>query len=162
MAKTLLLHKNILMTNLELKKELLDKCIEKQLKAINDLQMEIDEAQRMSNEYGQPKDRYDAFKTKLLRQRDMFAQQQAKANIVMNTLQSINAEKELKKVEFGAVAITDKQNLFVSAGLGKIDINGKQYFAISPQVPIFQALADKKPGDGIVFKGNKITLTDVF
>ncbi|NOY51197.1 MAG: hypothetical protein GXO88_11645 [Chlorobi bacterium] len=150
------------MTNLELKKELLDKCIEKQVKAINDLQMEIDEAQRMSNEYGQPKDRYDAFKTKLLRQRDMFAQQQAKANIVMNTLQSISVKKELKKVEFGAVVLTDKQNLFVSAGLGKIDINGKQYFAISPQVPIFQALADKKPGDELVFNGSKIRLTAVF
>jgi transcription elongation GreA/GreB family factor len=150
------------MTNLELKKRILDKCIEKQAKTINDLQKEIDEAQRMSNEYGQPKDRYDAFRTKLLRQRDMFAQQQAKANVVMNTLQSISMKEEFSKVEFGALIITDKQNIFVSAGLGKIEINGRQYFAVSPQVPIFQALADKKAGDEITFNGNKIKIKDIF
>ena len=132
------------------------------MQSIEDLQKEMDEAQRMSNEYGQPKDRYDAFRTKLLRQKDMYAQQQAKAILVLNTLKKIPLKEELNKVEFGAVVITNKQNLFISAGLGKIELKGKIYFAISPQVPIFNALANKTIGEEIVFNSNKFIISDIF
>lgn len=150
------------MNKLEIKEQLIAKCIEQQMQSIDDLQREMDEAQRMSNEYGQPKDRYDAFKTKLLRQKDMFAQQQAKAILVLNTIKRISLKKELNKVEFGAVVVTNKQNLFVAAGLGKIELNGNVYFAISPQVPIFVALAGKKAGDEVVFNSNKFIISDIF
>ncbi len=150
------------MNKLEIKERLISKCIEQQMQSIDDLQKEMDEAQRMSNEYGQPKDRYDAFKTKLLRQKDMFAQQQAKAIIVLNTIKKISLKEELNKVEFGAVVITNKQNIFVSAGLGKIELDGTNYFAISPQVPIFKALANKKIGDEVVFNSNKFVISDIF
>ncbi|PLX03384.1 MAG: hypothetical protein C0595_07335 [Marinilabiliales bacterium] len=150
------------MNKLEIKEQLLAKCVEQQMQSIDDLQKEMDEAQRMSNDYGQPKDRYDAFRTKLLRQKDMYAQQQAKAILVLNTLKKISLKEELKKVEFGAVVIMNKQNLFVAAGLGKIELNGTDYFAISPQVPIFKALAGKKAGDEVVFNANKFIISDIF
>jgi len=150
------------MNKLEIKEQLLAKCVEQQMQSIDDLQKEMDEAQRMSNDYGQPKDRYDAFRTKLLRQKDMYAQQQAKAILVLNTLKKISLKEELKKVEFGAVVIMNKQNLFVSAGLGKIELDGTDYFAISPQVPIFKALANKKTGDEVVFNTNKFVISDIF
>lgn len=150
------------MNKLKIKEQLLAKCVDRQMQSIDELQKEMDEAQRMSNEYGQPKDRYDAFRTKLLRQKDMYAQQQAKAILVLNTLKKISLKEELKKVEFGAVVIMNKQNLFVAAGLGKIELNGTDYFAISPQVPIFKALADKKIGDEVVFNANKFIISDIF
>lgn len=150
------------MNKLEIKEQLLAKCVEQQMQSIDDLQKEMDEAQRMSNDYGQPKDRYDAFRTKLLRQKDMYAQQQAKAILVLNTLKKISLKEELKKVEFGAVVIMNKQNLLVAAGLGKIELNGIDYFAISPQVPIFKVLAGKKIGDEIIFNANKFIISDIF
>ena len=150
------------MNKLEIKEQLLTKCVERQMQSIDDLQKEMDEAQRMSNDYGQPKDRYDAFRTKLLRQKDMYAQQQAKAILVLNTLKKISLKEELKKVEFGAVIIMNKQNLFVAAGIGKIELNGTDYFAISPQVPIFKVLAGKKIGDEVVFNANKFIISDIF
>ncbi len=150
------------MTNQELKSSLLQKCIDQQLQGINDLQLQMDDAQKQSNDYGQPKDRYDAFKTKLLRQKDMFAQQQAKGKIVLSTLNQIPIEKTCKEVEFGAVVITNKQKLFVSAGLGKIETDGQTFFAISPQVPIFNALKGLKENDSTVFNGMKIEVIKVF
>ena len=145
-----------------LKKELLDYCIRNQEEAINRLQKEIDDAQKMANDYGAPKDRYDSFRTKMMRQRDMFAQQQAKANTVLNTLQKIPLDKPFDKVEFGAMVITNKQKLFVSAGIGKISLGGQTFFAISPAVPIYKALEGKKTGDEVVFNGVKITIEDIF
>ena len=52
----------------EIKARLLAKCINQQSEVIRQLQQEIDEAQKQANDYGQPKDRYDAFRTKLMRQ----------------------------------------------------------------------------------------------
>ena len=150
------------MTNQELKASLLQKCINQQLQGINDLQQQMDDAQKQSNDYGQPKDRYDAFKTKLLRQKDMFAQQQAKGYVVLTTLKQIPLEQTYSEVEFGAVVITNKQKLFVAAGMGKIEVDGQTFFAISPQVPIFNAIKGLKQGDSTVFNGMKIEVKEVF
>ena len=145
----------------ELKKKLLDYCIEHEADAISHLQEAIDDAQKQSNEYGTPKDRYDPFRTKMMRQRDMFAQQQAKANIVMNTLLKISLDTVYEKVEFGALVVTNKQNLFISAGIGKIKIEGETYYAISPVVPIYKVLEGKKAGDEVVFNGMKIIIREI-
>jgi len=150
------------MTNKELKEKLLSKCIEQQSEVIRQLDQEINDAQKMANDYGQPKDRYDAFRTKLMRQIQMYAQQMDKANIVLNTLQKIPLKKELEEVEFGAVVITNKQSIFVAAGMGKIELDGKTFYAVSPQVPIFNALKGKRKGEETVFNGIQLIIKDVF
>jgi len=144
-----------------LKEELLKYCIHNQEEAIERLQKEIDDAQKMANEYGAPKDRYDSFRTKMMRQRDMFAQQQAKANTVLNTLQQIPLDRKFDKVEFGALVITNKQKLFISAGIGKIELSGQLFFAISPVVPIYKALEGKRKGDEVFFNGMKIVIEEI-
>lgn len=145
----------------DIKSGLLQECIDQQLLVVNQLQNEIEEAQKQANDYGQPKDRYDAFRTKLMRQIELFAKQLDKANIVINTLRKIDPEKNLSKVEFGAFVITNKQKIFVSAGLGKIEYEGISYFAISPNVPIYNALKGKQVGDEIDFNGMKILVEEI-
>lgn len=146
----------------DFKKKLLNVCIEQQQEVIRQLEQEINEAQRNANDYGQPKDRYDAFRTKLMRQIELYAKQLDKAKIVLNTLHKIPIDKKFTSVEFGAIVITNKQRLFVSAGLGKIKIEGKAFYAISAQVPIFQALRGKQKGEEVGFNGNKLIIKDVF
>jgi hypothetical protein len=150
------------MDRMMLKEKLLTYCVEHQEAAIKQLQEAIDDAQKQANDYGAPKDRYDSFRTKMMRQRDMFAQQQAKANTVLNTLLKIPLDRRFDKVEFGAVVITNKQKLFVSAGIGKIEIEGDLFYAVSPVVPIYKALEGKVVGDEVVFNGMKITLKEIF
>jgi len=145
----------------KVKEKLLIKCIEQQSEVIKQLQQEISDAQKQANDYGQPKDRYDAFRTKLMRQIELYAIQLDKANVVINTLQKIDIDKKLTEVEFGALVITDKQKLFVSAGLGKVEIDGDKYYAISPHVPIFNALKGKKKGDEVVFNGITFLIEEV-
>lgn len=147
---------------IDLKEKLLKKCIEQQQKVIRQLEQEINEAQKQANDYGQPKDRYDAFRTKLMRQIELFAKQLDKAKIVFNTLHKIPLEKEINTVEFGAIVITNNQNLFISAGLGKIEIDGKEFYAVSAQVPIFEALRGKQKGEEVVFNGTSLLIKEVF
>lgn len=144
-----------------LKEKLVEKCITQQTNVVEKLREEINEAQRQSNEYGQPKDRYDAYKTKLMRQIELFSGQLEKASTVLNTLNKIPLDHEIDKVEFGALIVTSKQKIFVSAGLGKIEHDGETWFAISPNVPIYKALHGKKVGDTVSFNGMEITIKSI-
>lgn len=150
------------MNKMDLKKRLLKVCTARQQKTAAELQHEVDETLRLSNEYGAPKDRYDPYRTKLMNQHNLFAQQLSQANTLLITLQKITLDKEITTVEFGAVVITNKQRIFVSAGLGKIEFDGDFYYAVSPQVPIFQAMRGKKAGDTFTFNGQVFAIKDVF
>ena len=144
-----------------LKQRLLEKCIAEQSKVVEYLKKEIDDAQQQSNDYGQPRDRYDAYKTKLMRQIELFSKQLMKANIVLNTLHQIPKGKKNNKVEFGALVSTNRQKIFVSAGLGKIELDGVEYFAISPNVPIYFALEGKSAGDSVLFNNLDFTILSI-
>lgn len=150
------------MSKIELKKRLLEVCINRQQETAAELQHEVDETLRLSNEYGAPKDRYDPFRTKLMNQNNLFAQQLKQVNTLLITLQKIPVDKEIKTVEFGAVIITDKQKIFVSVGMGKVELDGETYYAVSPHVPIFEAMRGKKTGDTFTFNGQTFEIKDVF
>ncbi|GMT44234.1 MAG: hypothetical protein IEMM0006_0066 [bacterium] len=150
------------MSKMELKKRLLEVCITRQQETAAELQHEVDETLRLSNEYGAPKDRYDPYRTKLMNQNNLFAQQLSQANTLLVTLQKIPLDKEITTVEFGAIVITNKQKIFVSVGLGKIMLDGEAYYAISPKVPFFQAMRGKKAGDTFTFNSQVFEIKDVF
>lgn len=146
---------------MEVKRELLGKCMEQLEGMVRDFRQEIDESQQAANEYGAPKDRYDAYRTQLLRKRDMFARQLTKVTMQVDVLKQINVEKVCEVVEFGALVITSDQKLFVAAGLGKMEVEGVVYYAISPGVPICKAMNGKRAGEEFVFNGRKIKIIEV-
>ncbi len=145
----------------DIKVKLLNKCIDRQEEVISQLHQEINDAQKMANDYGQPKDRYDAFRTKLMRQIELYAKQMDQAKMVLNTLHKIPMEKPISVVEFGALVHTNKQKIFISAGLGKMEVDGQLYYAISTQVPIFNALKGKKVGESAVFNNISMTIEEI-
>lgn len=147
---------------LNLKKELVKKCISIQKERIELERKAMEETQSDANEYGNPEDRYDPFKEQMMKKKGMFAKQLQKAIEELETIEKIDLSKCNEKVIFGSVVITDKQNMIIAVGLGKIEHNGKQYFAISPHVPIYKAIKDLKPGDTYTFNNTKGKIIDVF
>ena len=137
------------------KKKLISECITRMEKVAQDSQNLMNEAQQMANEYGPPKDRYDAFRTKQMRLADIYSKQFDIAQSNIRTLNMINPDKISECVEFGTIVCTDKQKVFVSISLGKIDFENDIYYAISVQVPIFKAMEGKKEGDEFSFNGIK-------
>lgn len=145
-----------------LKEFLIEKCKSIQLENINNLKMVIEDAQKSANEYGMPKDRYDSFRAQQMRKRDMFAQQLLKASEQLDTLNIIDTEIEMNSVGFGALVITDKQKLLVSISLGKIEFEGEDYYAISPLVPFYEAMENKKQGESFSFRGNESIIKEIY
>jgi len=149
------------MNCLGLKTRLLE-VLRKQLEeTVENFKAVIEDAQKSANEYGAPKDRYDSFRMQLLRKKDMIAQQLAKVNEQADVLERISIDQELKKVEFGALIFTKKQKIFVSIGLGRIEMDNEVYFAISPNVPIYKVMEGLKVGDDFKFRDEVIRIISI-
>jgi len=122
----------------------------------------MSEAQKSANEYGQPKDRYDSYRTQLLRKRDLFSKQLREAIKQMDIIRKVDPAITADRASFGAIVKTNAQIVFIAVGLGKIHHAGTDYFVISPQVPIFEAMRDKQKGEEFSFRGNTQTIMDIF
>jgi hypothetical protein len=146
---------------LDIKIKLYQKCIEKQEEILESSRSAMDEAQKAANEYGPPKDRYDSFRTQLLRKRDLYAEQFEKALKEMGYLLKIKPDIKQNQVEVNSLIITNKQKLYITIGLGKVEIPEGEFFVISPLAPIFQSLIGLKVGDTIVFNGQQIVVKDI-
>lgn len=146
---------------MELKRMLLEKCRLQLQEMVNDCRSEVAEAQESANEYGAPKDRYDAYRTQMLRKRDMFAQQLAKLMVQVDVLEKIDPDRVCTKVEFGALVITSAQKIFISTGLGKVELKGEAYYAISAAVPIYKALEGKGAGEEFSFNGKTFRILEI-
>ena len=146
----------------ELKALIFSKCYENQQKIADNANIAMKEAQESANDYGQPRDRYDSFRAQILRKRDLYAEQYERALENLKLLDKIDPQISNENVSFGACIVTNAQKMFVSIGMGKLDINGDTWYAISPAVPIFKALDGKKEGDEFTFNGRKFKIKELF
>lgn len=145
----------------EVKKRLLEACFNEIEDRAVSLRKVMDDAQQSANDYGQPKDRYDSYRTQLLRKRDLFGQQLGKIFEQRTILEKIDPDRPNKIVEFGALVVTDKQKIFVSVGLGKFIFEDQDYFVVSPGVPFYKAMEGLKAGDTFEFRNQKFSIKEI-
>ncbi len=58
--------------------------------------------------------------------------------------------------------VTDKGSYFVAIGIGKVTLEGKRYFCVSPDSPIGRLLIGKRGGDEVVFNGNQFIIKEIY
>lgn len=146
----------------ELKQTLYKKVQDAQREIINTAGKALENIDQSASEYDQEDDIYDPTKSEMRKQKELLADQYQMAVKEDQVLQRMNPERTSETVEFGAVVVTDKYNMFISIGIGKIQLDGSKYFAISTSVPIFQAMKGLKKGDTFSFNGQEFTIKDVF
>jgi hypothetical protein len=150
------------MTREEKRNKVICSCIEQQEHIATIAKQEMDSAQQQSNDYGANVDRYDSYRTKMMRSRDMYAKQLSNALAGIRYLQDLLKEPPHDVVEHGAVVVTDRQNFLLSIGAGKFMVGNQVFFAISAQTPIYVALKGKRVGDSIVFNGQSQIIKEIF
>lgn len=156
------------MTREEKRVKVINACIAHQQHIAGVAKQEMDSAQQQSNDYGANVDRYDSYRTKMMRARDMYAKQLSNANASLRYLQEALRIPPFDKAEHGAIVITDKQRFFLSVGAGKFIVRDSEsptgmqyYFAISAQTPIYTALKGKSVGDSFIVNGIQQTITEI-
>ena len=154
------------MTRSERREHVICSCIKHQEQIAFVAKQEMDSAQQQSNDYGANVDRYDSYRTKMMRSRDMYAKQLSNANAGLRVLGELQKMPPLDTADHGAIVITDRQRFFMSMGLGKFQVesDGKKedFYAISAQTPVYMALKGKKSGDSITINGLTHTIKEIF
>ena len=151
-----------MMTREEHRNRVICSCIEQQEHIASVAKQEMDSAQQQSNEYGANVDRYDSYRTKMLRSRDMYAKQYSNALAGIRCLQDLQKLPPFDTVEHGACVVTDRQQFFLSIGAGKFMVGKEVWFAISAQTPIYLAVKGHKVGDTFVINGQLQTIKEIF
>ncbi|GAB6278959.1 MAG TPA: hypothetical protein PKU86_04915 [Bacteroidales bacterium] len=144
-----------------LKKKVYEEALKTLESAAERTRLAIEEAEQAAQEEVNTLDIYESYRSQYLQKSEMFAIQYNKILEQLDVLRKINPEDEFKNVEFGSIVMTDRQNMFVAVGLGKIKVDGDTWFVISPQVPIFEAMKGKKAGDEFIFNNIKHKILQV-
>ena len=150
------------MTREEQRQQVINACIAQQQHIADIAKQEMDSAQQQSNDYGANVDRYDSFRTKMMRSRDMYAKQLSNALAGIRYLQEIQRMPPFDVAEHGACVVTNRQNFLLSIGAGKFMVGHAVWFAISAQTPIYAAIKGKHVGDEIVFNGLTQTIKEIY
>ena len=83
------------------------------------------------------------------------------ALLLKTDLLQINIQREHQKVGLGSLVETDQASYFISVGLGKVEVDGQPYYAISSASPIGQLLYEKTSGDRIYFQDKETIITNI-
>ena len=152
------------MTREEYRQKVICSCIQQQEHIANIAKQEMDSAQQQSNDYGANVDRYDSYRTKMLRSRDMYARQYSNALAGIRALQELLKQQPADVVSHGSAVVTDHQRFLLSIGAGKFTVASptEVWFAVSAQTPIFAALKGKRVGDTITVNGLTQTIREIF
>ncbi len=147
--------------NIKLKEKLLARCIEMKEESETNTLAAMNDAQQSANEYGAPRDRYDSFRAQMMRKRDMLAQQLSAVEEELSYLRQIKPGTISAKVEAGALVELNTQTLYIIAGIGKLVIDDKTFYVVSPVVPLVAAMKDLKKGDSFTFRGTTRKIIEI-
>ncbi|WP_461095040.1 3-oxoacyl-ACP synthase [Spirosoma gilvum] len=107
-------------------------------------------------------DKYETGRAMAQLERDRHAQLLAEALKVERDLKQLQLEKTYESVQLGSVVVTNRGLFFISIGAGKLNLDGKDYFAVSPASPISSALAGRKAGDSVTFNKLSYQILEVY
>jgi transcription elongation GreA/GreB family factor len=147
----------------ESKQKLHNRCIAVVDKRIADAKQAMDDAQESANQEDKSSagDKYETGRAMAQIARDQAAQQLDEALKLKNTLDQINTILSSNKIGLGSLVITDSSRFYISVSIGKLEVDGKEYFAISPQSPIGKLLFNLNVGDTLSFQGRSQKIRDV-
>lgn len=140
---------------LELKRDIFRVCSEKVSQRIASLEAELHTlAESAANDTKSSMgDKYETSREMINLEKEKFATQLADAQKMMSVLDSIDVEAQSQKAGTGSLIKSSTCLFFLSISLGKIIVNGKEVFVLSPASPIGQGLMGKQVNNSIEFAG---------
>lgn len=147
---------------MNIKQQLLQICNERVDKRINDYKEEInlikdsiennDKSNDMDDDSGNGKLLNDLEKNL----EHLNEAQKTKAHLQLIKTSTINNEAVL-----GSIVKTNLMNFYMSTSIGKIDVNGESYYAISLNSPIGQLLRNKHVNEQFEFNQSKYIIKEI-
>lgn len=146
-----------------IKKAVLEKCQAKVAESIATTSNLL--AESIASMHGETKssagDKFETSRAMLQAEQDRLKTILIKAKELQHQL-SILPMSSHNSVKQGCIVTANSISYFISAGLGKINVENQMFYAISPGSPIGQLLMDKKIGETLIFNGKTMTISEVY
>ncbi len=138
-------------------------CVEKQQAKLDELQNAINKVQEsiVGEENSTAGNKFETARAMGQEELDRLNLTMNNAIKEMNILRQIDPNKPCGYVQLGALVSTDKKTMYLSVGIGKIEIGKETLFAISTSSPIGQQLMGLEKGGTVSFAGKKETIKNI-
>lgn len=107
-------------------------------------------------------DKYETSRAMSHREKDMQGRQLVANQNELASLVAVDCNKINTIVTAGCVVCCNQLQFFIVAGLGKINFDGQIIYLVSPMAPLAKNMMGKGVGDGIIFNGAPLIITDIF
>lgn len=147
-----------------LKHILFDECKKLVRQRIEAARKGIEELQEAANEETKSSagDKYETGRAMMQLEKDKYAAQLVETMKLEKVLSLVNPDKEETTAGLGSLVATNQGTYFLTIPLGRINIDGKDYYLLSPASPIGTLLKHKKKGDTFDFNGRKYEVKGVW
>jgi len=148
---------------IEIKKRLYHACLQQVNESISVLEQSLGSIQNSKKEETKSSvgDKYETTRAMLQGEEERLQQQLGQAIASKNQLVNLNIEKKYEQAELGSLVIIANAKYFLSVGLGKIVLDGENYFCISMGSPIAQQLKFKKVEETFQFNGKTFEIKQI-
>jgi transcription elongation GreA/GreB family factor len=106
-------------------------------------------------------DKHETARAMVQIEQEKIASQLKATNEQLVFINSFNPQSFNTIITKGSLVITDKQNLFIGLGLGKLVCSAKEVIDVSINSPISQLLMGKACGDKIIINGNQLQIKSI-
>ena len=147
---------------MKIKSHLLEICNKQVNKRIADYKNEIDlikESIESNDKVSNEED--DSGNSKLLDDLEKNMNYLNDAIRTKENLQLIRPNLVTETVVLGSIVKTDSISFFIANSVGKVDVDGSDYYIISMLSPIGQLIKSKTIGHHFEFNGNKYIITEI-
>src|SRR5690606_10753795 len=148
--------------DISIKKELLSHCLKQIEGRLDEITLAIRQAQEAieSETKSSAGDKYETSREMIQQDLNRYHTQLLQTKKDWVVLQKIETDIK-KKVERGALIVTEKITYYMAVSLGQQRIKGINFMVISPSSPIGKLFLGCAVGDHIFFNGAKQTITAV-
>ncbi|MEZ4951375.1 MAG: hypothetical protein R2879_15200 [Saprospiraceae bacterium] len=145
------------------KTALLDHCLSILDKKLNILQESILSVQesKLNETKSSVGDKYETGRAMMQIEEEQLNQQVQTINEQRNQLLQLDCSTQFSQVAKGALIKTEKSKFFISIGMGKITLDGENYFCVSSEAPIVEAMSGKTLGEKFSFNGIQSTIMEL-
>lgn len=143
-----------------LKLQLLTKCRQYADLRIATVRQAMDDAQAAANEESKSSvgDKYETGRSMMQIEGEKAAHQLAEAMKLKAVLDRISPDTHSKKIVTGSLVITNSAKIFISIGIGKLNLDGEDILVVAPTSPLGKALMGLSVNDRISFNNESIVI----
>jgi hypothetical protein len=145
------------------KEKLFALCVQQIENQILEAQQAIESAQQAANQETKSSagDKYETTRAMMQIEIENTTRRMNESQKLHQTLTKISFQDSYKQVSIGSLVTTNQGLFFVAIGIGKINLDNKEVYVISPNSPIGEKLQHQTVGHQFLVNGKNFQITHI-